>query len=313
MSGDDTPEAAAEDDAERALVSLARELAEQLAERYRIDTESAYASFVESWLNNRQLREQATREPDPRRLKRTRAYRQAAEKIKTTTYNSLRTYKQQTQRLADGVDALGELAAEGVDSKDPRTIAARNEIVASHVSTRERVPDLDAFFTALFELAPAPASILDVGCGVQPLLYPFDGDGSATSNYLGLDRDSSIVAAVDAWGRNIGGERLRARRWSLSEGFTAVVGPEPDGNFSLALGLKLIPVVARQERDLLTLFQDIPARRFLVSGAREAMVKRRNIERRERASLVAFADELGFEIVGSFETASELGLLLETR
>jgi hypothetical protein len=92
-----------------------------------------------------------------------------------------------------------------------------------------------------------------------------------------------------------------------------VAGPEPGGGFALALGLKLIPVLARQERSLLPLFQELPARRFLITGARQAMVKRRTIERRERASLLAFADELGFEIVGTLETTTELGLLLETR
>jgi len=92
-----------------------------------------------------------------------------------------------------------------------------------------------------------------------------------------------------------------------------VVGPEPDGGFALALGLKLIPVLARQERNLLPLFRDLPARRFVITGAREAMVKRRSIERRERGSLLAFADELGFEVLETFETPTELGLLLETR
>ncbi len=317
MIDDDAPVHSADDEpddvVDQALVSLAKELAEQLADRYRIEPENAYMSFVESWLNNRPLREQAARESDHRRLKRTRAYKQAADKVKTITYNSLRKYKQQTQQMAEGVDALGELANEGVDSKDPRAIAARERIVASHVSTRERLPDLEAFLAALFELAPEPTSILDIGCGLQPLLYPFERDGGVTSHYLALDKDSSIVAAVNGWGRLVGGRRLQARRWSLSEGFESVIGPESDGIFSLALGLKLIPVLARQERNQLPLFRDIPARRFLISGARESMVKRRNIERRERASLLAFADALGFQVLGTLETGSELGLLLETR
>jgi hypothetical protein len=317
LSSDDTAGNATgdatDDAADQTLVSLARELAERLAERYRIDAESAYASFVESWLSDRALREQAVRDPDMRRLKRTRAYKQAAEKVKTSTYNQLRTYKPPTQQWADCVGALSELAAEGVGSNDPRAIAARDQVVASHVSTRERLPDLEAFLASLFELAPHPTSILDVGCGLQPLLYPFHGIGSITSKYIGLDRDRSIVAAVDAWGKCIGDKRLQARHWSLSDGFAGVLGAEPEGRFSIALALKLIPVLARQERDLLTLFRDIPTRRLLISGAREAMVKRRNIERREKASLYAFANELGFEVLEDFETASELGLLLETR
>ncbi len=297
----------------QALESLAKDFAAKLAERYRIDSESAYAATLEMWMNNRKLCDQAAREPDPQRLKRTRIYKQAAEKAKASTYNSLRKYKQQAERMTDGVSTLIELADQGVDSTDPRATAARDQIVGSHVSTRERLPDLDGFHTHLFELIPEPTSILDIGCGLQPLLYPFHDAGQITSTYLGLDRDASVVEAVDTWARVIGGERLEARQWSLSEGFDGVVGPEPNGEFKLALGLKLIPVLSRQERKRLPLFRDVPAQRLLITGARHAMVKRRSIERRERASLVGFADELGFEVLETFETPTELGLLLETR
>jgi hypothetical protein len=313
LRADEPLDDATDSEAEQVLETLARDLAARLAESYRIDSESAYASFVTQWLNNVPLREQAVRDPDPRRLRRTRAYKRAADKIKTTTYNNLRQYKQRTQQLADGIVALTELAAEGAGAYDPRAIAARDIIVTSHVSTRERLPDLETFHASLFELAPQPTSILDVGCGLQPLLFPFDGVGSLTSNYLGLDRDDAIVSAVNAWGQIVGGGRLQAQHWSLSDGFASVTNPATEGDFSLALGLKLIPVLARQERNLLPLFQEIPAPHFLVSGAREAMVKRRSIERRERASLLTFADEQGFKVLGSFETASELGLLLGTR
>ena len=90
------------------------------------------------------------------------------------------------------------------------------------------------------------------------------------------------------------------------------MGPQPRGLFSLALGLKLIPVVARQQRNLLHLLKGLPAHRFLVTGARQAMVRRKSIERREKAALYSFAEEQGFTVLSTFETATETGLLLGT-
>ena len=97
MSLDDTPAA-------QVLLPLARELSERLATQYRIDTDSAYSAIVELWLKNRPLCEQAASEPDPRRLKRTRAYKRAEKSAKSTIYYSLRTYKRDETRLSGGVE-----------------------------------------------------------------------------------------------------------------------------------------------------------------------------------------------------------------
>jgi hypothetical protein len=290
---------------------LAAELAEAVARRYRIDVETAQGLVMEAWASEEPLWQQAAREGDPGRLARTRAYKQAAERAKTKIYYHLRRYRQDEPRLADGAARLRELAAAGVGLEDPRALEARDAVVASHVSTRERQDDLEAFWTALFGLAPEPTSILDLGCGVQPLLYPFAGAGRSTAIYLGLDRDAVAVDLVSAWAGLVGAERLQARRWALADGFAGIDGPEPGGGFALALALKLVPVVARQERERLAMLADVPAPRLLVTGARQAMVKRRSIEQREQRTLRAFADAHGFTVVGTLETATEIGLLLE--
>lgn len=305
MSEDDTPAA-------RVVSQLASELAEAVARRYRIAVATARELVVSEWASDRALWQQAAQETDPARLARTRAYRQAADRAKTKIYYHLRRYRQDDPGLHDATERLRELAAAGVAAGDPRALAVRDGVVASHVSTRERLDDLDAFFAALFALAPAPTSILDLGCGVMPLLYPFDALGHAITEYLALDRDAVAVDLVDAWGALVGGSRLRARRWSLEDGVSGIAGPD-DGRFALALALKLVPVIARQEREHLAILRDVPARRLLVTGARQAMVKRRSIEQRELRVLRSFADDHGFSVVGTLDTPSELGLLLERR
>jgi hypothetical protein len=303
MSEDDTPAA-------RVISQLASELAETIAKRYRIAVATARALVLEEWANDRALWQQAAQEADPARLARTRAYKQAADRAKTKIYYHLRRYRQDDAGLHDATERLRELAAAGVSADDPRALAIRETVVASHVSTRERQDDLDAFWAALFALVPDPTSILDLGCGVMPLLYAFERPGHATTEYLALDRDAVAVGLVEAWGALVGSSRLRARRWSLEDGFADVTGPE-DGRFALALALKLVPVVARQEREHLAILRDVPARRLLVTGAKQAMVKRRSIDRREERVLRSFADDHGFSVIGTLDTPSELGLLLE--
>jgi hypothetical protein len=302
MSEDDTPAA-------RVISQLASELAEIIAKRYRIAVATARELVLEEWANDRALLQQAAQEADPVRLARTRAYKQAADRAKTKIYYHLRRYRQDDPGLHDATERLRELAAAGVAASDPRALAIRETVVASHVSTRERLDDLGAFWAALFALVPEPTSILDLGCGVMPLLHPFD-TGQTTTEYLALDRDAVAVGLVEAWGALVGNSRLRARRWSLEDGFADIAVPE-DGRFALALALKLVPVVARQEREHLAILRDVPARRLLVTGAKQAMVKRRSIDRREERVLRSFADDHGFSVIGTLDTPSELGLLLE--
>lgn len=295
------------------LARLAGALAEVVVRRYRVDVGTARALILEEWARDAALRQQAAKDDDPARLVRTRAYTQAADRAKTKIYYHLRRYRQDDPGLHDAAERLRELAAAGAGLGDAPVREARDAVTRAHVSTRERLDELEEFFAALFTLVPDPTSILDLGCGVMPLLYPFEGAGRATTRYVALDRDAVAVEIVDAWAPLVGMSRLHAQRWSLADGFGGITGPEPSGRFALALALKLVPVVARQEREQLPTLAAAPARRLLVTGAKQAMVKRRAIDKREQRTLQQFADDHGLTVVGTLETTSELGLLLERR
>jgi 16S rRNA (guanine(1405)-N(7))-methyltransferase len=55
----------------------------------------------------------------------------------------------------------------------PALRAVCRQIMAHHASTRERLPILDDFYQALFRGLPAPSSILDLACGLNPLSIPW--------------------------------------------------------------------------------------------------------------------------------------------
>jgi len=295
--------------ADSLISELAGELAGKIAQRYRIDADTAIHLILDIWGKNPQLQKVAA-EVDATQVKRTAAYKDAANQAKTHIYNHLRRYKQGGNRIGELVEVLRGLTP-GVPADDEAALDVRSAIVQSHISTRERLGEIDAFFVQLFALAPQPETILDIGCGVQPLLYPFS-EATRTQFYLGLDRDADCINAVQAWGTVIGGGRLQAQRWRLADDFDDVATPAT-GQFDLAIALKFVPVIARQERASLARLRNVPARRLIVTGASQAMVKRRSIEQREEKSLIAFADEHGFEIVGKLEIESEIGLLLEPR
>jgi SAM-dependent methyltransferase len=294
------------------VAELANDLAGTISKRYRIDREHAYQVIADLWARDHDLQTQATQLPDAQRLKRTRAFKQAADRARSTIYYQLRRYLPDDGRLSTATSDLREGADRGARLDDADVELARATIVQTHVSTRERLPDADAFFTALFALPCDTRSILDIGCGVHPLLYPFEGEGHATSAYVGLDRDPKVIAAVTAWAGHLAPGRLKAQVWSLADGFDNIQGPsDGSGQFDLALALKFVPVVARQERDCLALLRNIPARRLLVTGAREAMVRRAPIAHREEQVLRTFAEDNGFVVRTTLQTPSETGFLLE--
>ena len=55
---------------------------------------------------------------------------------------------------------------------EPELKSACRDILTLHSSTRERLPILDRFYRAVFEITGQPASILDLGCGLNPLACP---------------------------------------------------------------------------------------------------------------------------------------------
>ncbi len=76
--------------------------------------------------------------------------------------------------------------------------AACREALARHASTRERLPDLEAFYPAIFAHTGAPRSILDLACGLGPLAWPWM-DLPPSIQYVAYDVDQRLVQLVDGF------------------------------------------------------------------------------------------------------------------
>ncbi len=76
--------------------------------------------------------------------------------------------------------------------------AACQVALARHASTRERLPDLEAFYPAIFAHTGAPRSILDLACGLGPLAWPWMGLPPSIQ-YFAYDVDQRLVQLVDGF------------------------------------------------------------------------------------------------------------------
>jgi len=236
-------------------------------------------------------------------FRRTRVYKDASSKAKKAIYFGLRKYKQDEAAFEGALRVL-EAAEPGVETPELR--AAHRTIVAQHVSTAERVGHLDALHDALDGPLAGARSVRDLGAGTFPLVFDFQRFPHIES-YMACDRDAVAMRAVAAWAAWRGDSKLSAEVIDFADGAL----PGGDGACDVALMFKLIPAVKRRVPKALVMLGDIAARRLVVTGSREGMVKRRDISERERRVLEDFAHDFGWVVTDSFETPDEIGLVLD--
>lgn len=141
----------------------------------------------------------------------------------------------------DYADALGRLrAAYGSVSPDAETEIKKacRSVLSLHVSTRERLPILERFYSSVFQVTGMPRSILDLGCGLNPLAVPWMGL-DPQSRYVALDIDSARVGFLQDYLRLAGMEACARCQDILVE--------PPDDVADVALLLKMSPSLERQE------------------------------------------------------------------
>ena len=294
------------DPLEPALAQLAERLAQQATLRYRIGADQARSRIEGAWRSHQALRALARKTPSARALARTRLYRQAASQAKRDIYYHLRRYRQESGEFAKALERLR------CETADESRQAAREALARSHASTAERWPDLAEFLARTQPVWGDCATLLDLGCGLMPLLFPFDQVGGRFRRYVACDRDARCIDGVNASGPVPRGV-VQGCVWDIGDGWAALESLTGIKRYDVALLLKLVPVVARQQPRLLPTLAQAPADWLVVTGSRQALARRQDISRRERAVLGAFAKRHELVVEWEFETPSELGLVMRGR
>ena len=278
-----------------------------LLHRYRIAEDAARDAVRGAFAANAKLRELTVRENSPARIRRTRVYKDAVSNIRRTVYYGLRRYSIDEAHQRALIERLANM-----DAGEPETIAALAlEIAATHASTRERLAAREEFYRQLFGLIDLPRTILDVGSGMHPLVFPFSQLAGTLQTYRAIDRDAAAVAAVNALARATGERRLRALRWDIREGWTPEI-TETAGNrvFDVAFLFKVVTVVSRQQPALLPVLAATPARVWVVTGSKQSLTKHQDIARRERKFLHEFCELAGRRIAAEFDAGEEFGFIV---
>jgi 16S rRNA (guanine(1405)-N(7))-methyltransferase len=172
------------------------------------------------------------------------------------------------------------------DLADPAFRAASARLLAAHASTRERVPHLDRFFERIWETTGRPATLMDLGCGLGPVMLPWMGlDRGAT--ILALDADERPLATVGAFMKLVG----QPHRLSVID----LATDAPRDAADVALMLKLVTTLDRQDPAAATrLLSGLRASHAVVSFAARSLGGRGDgRERTYRERLARLVGEAG--------------------
>jgi len=287
------------------LISI---IVDKALKKYKIDQEGAARIVIEIMEEHPKFLQWLETGPTLKRVLKSRIYDDVATNARRKIYYELRQYKQNLETRESLIDALKQIPHQAPETgyRDILT-----QLCLSHISTKERYPAVESFYSELFHHIGQPTSIVDVGCGMHPLLFPFKNEGRNVAHYTALDKDRTSISAVDAFSRVLGGDILHAVNWDIKDNWRVVRDITGIDVFDTAFLLKLVPVVYRIERRLVEILLDTPARVWVITGSMTSMTKYVNIEKRERKFINRFIRLSGKKIVGEFAAGNEFCIVVD--
>jgi 16S rRNA (guanine(1405)-N(7))-methyltransferase len=156
----------------------------------------------------------------------------------------------------------------------------------SHASTRERLPHLESFYPRIWAHTGVPASVLDLGCGLNPLAVASMGL-APDARYIAIDVDQRPLAAVRAHLER-SGHPHEVRTLDL-------VSTTPDDEADVGLLLKLVTTLDRQDPEAADrLLHGLRVKHAVVSFTTRSLGGRgRGMERTNRERLARLVADAG--------------------
>jgi hypothetical protein len=280
-------------------------IVDKALKKYKIDRQRATDIVMENMRKHHKFLQLLENESSLKKILKSRAFDEVNHSSKHQIYYSLRQYNKDEETRNKLVASLQQVAP-GAPETEYRGIL--DELVKTHISTKERLNSSREFYRLLFQHIGEPVSILDVGCGMHPLLFPFDGKGKNVRQYTALDKDPLCISALKAYAPLTEREELSvltAMEWNIRDDWRVVKKQIGTARYDVAFFLKVIPVVSRIERPLLAILEKTPADTWVISGSRTSMTKYVNIEGRERRFIHEFLKGTGKTVVNEFATEDE--------
>jgi len=262
---------------------LIQDQTKKICRVYKISPEKASEKLLKEMDSNLDLIELVNSAKSLKHVYKTRLFKDFIKKVKKEIYYSLRTY-QKPENNADNENAL----------------------VDTHISTKERSPYIKHLFKQIDEYVKEAETVLDVGGGMFPALFPFE-DYPNLKYYIWVDKDKTSYQKL----KQQNYQKLTLYNHRIGEYDWSEYLPEGKDKFDFVFMLKVVPVIARQEKELLDELINIPFYKAVVTGSKEAMTKKINIERREDAIIREFLQKAGWGITKKVDIPTEFGYIVD--
>lgn len=279
-----------------------------ICQRYRIEPAVARQIIAETFASRPALLQKILATHPRQDVTRLSDYKAAIKQARQRVYYHLRQYHRDHTQETLLKQRLSHLVRSSAPPDQLQPVIT--ELLRAHISTQERLDHYGAFYHTLFSILPPPRTIIDIGCGLHPLSYPFTTAGQQSELYLAIDKDPQAIQLVAAFAPTATPAHLLplvSDIGLLNWQHCLVDGLYP---YDLAFMLKLIPVIARQQKALLPLLAAIPARRILLTASATAMTRDEAITRREDHVLQQFIKMTGRPVLHTFSITNEFGYLL---
>jgi len=267
------------------MLEIFEEDVQKILKNYKVDRKDLMLIVQNHLEKDAQLTKLLNEKTNSKDIFRSAVYKNFIKTLKKDIYYSLRKYYQTTP----------------VDN-------TAKDLAKTHVSTKERLPYLDSFNMQLKEWAQDIDTIVDLGGGVYPLIFPFTNLPNI-KKYIWIDKDKTAAQAVIDFAKTLTNVELTVHEHPI-----ATYPPEYyeyDPQHTLVLMFKLIPVIWRQEESLIEYLVKFPAKKILITASKEAMTKKQNIERREDVTLNKFIARTNKTVMGKLDIENEFGYLLQ--
>lgn len=289
------------------ILQVAWEVAASFVKNYKCPLPEATDFFYSSIIKNPAVSKLIETAATDKQLAKNAAFKNFIKQHKKELYYRLRQYKGTAESKAGLVASLDSAMS---DPSDTTRESLLGELASFHVSSQERFEQNQLFYEQLAGVMDDVHTIVDIGCGVQPLFFPHDRFLSV-KKYMALDKDKDSVHLMEkfvqvfpqqyAW--------LLPRLWNIGEGWKGLCTESGVNDFDLALILKVVPVVRRTSPALMDQLASVPAKTIIISGVKESMVKKQDIERKERRAIDSFIKDTGRMKEGEFELDNEFFII----
>ncbi len=275
------------------------ELSKKILSKYKAEESVVIKEIKAELEKNPQLKSQISTTKSLKEIQRTAIYKNLEKTLLKKIYNSLRQYKN-----------LGQL-----DINEFNSNLDTNSAIASHVSTRERQNKGQEINLVISKYLKPESTVLDIGGGLLPLIISND-NYNKIKVFAWMDKDKYCADILEIYKSKILQKiapktMFKIFNQSLVENWETILKPSKLETFDVALILKVIPVVKRQEPELIENLLKTPAKIWVISASKESMVKKQNIKNREDATLKEFIKASGCTIMDTFETQDEFGYILK--